>query len=537
MTNTLNALADAVNERKSVESSGTGSNQNIVSDIYEFVIDPEITESGGDTLVRADISEQAHKNIPMDGDTIDFSKTTVTIAEGTAFNRIIDQLMSVTPYMTKKIQQRSSKTEKSIAASTDFYKVLITTVPIGFNEITNDYIKKITYRVVPVDYSNPLNSTFSDLTIFKTYDYIFTGLNKEVINFDCKLNAAWYIPLPRQATSYSSASSQLGPIAPKSVVDVINTENEKTILDSLKPSESLKDFFKEGAKILNTVSEITDNISKATDGISKRIDSISGKFTNDLTKKTGINITDGLLSRQALVSGESSEGEEIYITAPTSSPKATLKQVYMHYAGENDTQGAVETPRDNSRSYVANMFDRKLADPNNADLLQAKILVRGDPKWLTIEEQEEVLIEFNLGVPFKSTAEQLVPESLQSYKNRMISGIYRVITVTNNFSSGKYTQELNCVKILREDEPKPDEINQAPAPSGTEIAHGETGTREIQVLPDVVIRPPSQIPTSPDVVAPVTTAELARRRRNASSPGTSTSTPTGTTGPVEQAND
>lgn len=537
VSETLNAIADAVNIRKNVECSGTGSNQDITSDIYEFIVDSAITESGGDSIVRPDISDQAHKNIPMEGEDVDFSKTTVTVAEHTAFNRIIDQLMSVTPYMTKKVQQQNGKTDRAVAASTNFYKVLITVQPIGFNKATNDYIKRITYRVVPVDYSNPLNSNFDDLNIFKTYNYIFTGLNTEVLNFDCKLNAAWYIPIPRQATSYSSSSNQLGPIAPKSINDILNTENEKTILDSLKPSEGLKDFFAEGMKILEKVTDISNIATGVTEGLTKRVNEISGKFTKDLTQNFGTEITDSLRVRQSILQGTSSSGEEHYVAAPDQSPKSTIAHTYVHGPGEHDTQGAVEAPRDNSRSYVANMFDRKLADPNHADLLQAKLLVRGDPKWLNILDQQEVLIEFNLGVPFKSSADRILPEQLQSYKNRIISGIYRVITVTNNFSAGKYTQELNCVKILREDEPPADETNQAPAPPSEIIKKGETGTRDITELPDMVIRPPNQaqVPIVPP--GPTTTAELARRRRTSSTSSTNTSTPTGSDAPVEQARD
>ena len=94
---------------------------------------------------------------------------------------------------------------------------------VGFDPVTRDYIREITYTLwrtestksytdiqsvtqamLPTTQQAKLNYLVQNQRLVKKYDYIYTGLNTEVINFDIKMNLTWMFVQPSwsQGNSY-----------------------------------------------------------------------------------------------------------------------------------------------------------------------------------------------------------------------------------------------------------------------------------------------------------------------------------------------
>lgn len=219
-----------------------------------FMRDWEFSQNPTTSTRSSSISEQDQNNL---------TNPTISISKGMDLNTILTQVVS----MTKQGQQfvlgdprppgtgvaPGSAGSSSTSANGGVNVILIhsNATLIGFDYITNDYVRKITYTFTRFESSRavvdpataaatqqPAQQNDKHATLVaskrynKVYEYIFTGRNLDIIRFDIKLNWFWQSPIPNQLGNnvYSnwttpplitSGSSQI------SIIDKYNTAKKR----------------------------------------------------------------------------------------------------------------------------------------------------------------------------------------------------------------------------------------------------------------------------------------------------------------------
>lgn len=91
---------------------------------------------------------------------------------------------------------------------------------LEYDIVTNDFAKKITFRVVPytVDqsiFSNPAANPTSEESIKKNickgYEYIYTGKNTDVLKFDIEINNLWFKPMNPSSEQNTGKGTKANP--------------------------------------------------------------------------------------------------------------------------------------------------------------------------------------------------------------------------------------------------------------------------------------------------------------------------------------
>lgn len=134
---------------------------------------------------------------------IDVGKRTITINKGSTILSVIDNIISRSKYITDKLLVKNntiieSKTTKNNSAlDLNWFSVVPTAIPIGRDPITKDWSYKIRYNIqkyyipylrLPTKAGSP--AYFGP---HKEYNFIFTGKNSEIINYEQSYNSQYYI--------------------------------------------------------------------------------------------------------------------------------------------------------------------------------------------------------------------------------------------------------------------------------------------------------------------------------------------------------
>ena len=200
------------------------------------------------------------------------------------------------------------------------------------------------------------------------------------------------------------------------------------------------------------------------------------KFNNSFYKALGTNINGSGDARQATRDGASNPNNANFDTAGgTDSP------TYGADAGVRETPNAVNTGQTGGSSnntpevQVARAFNEAIVN-NGVDMLTMEITILGDPYYLadsgqgnynspplaqayttdgTMDYQRgEVEVEVNFKTPVdynSATGDIIFPSIDNNVIVGAFSGLYKVITVRNSMSGGKFTQVLSLVRRNNQD--------------------------------------------------------------------------------------
>lgn len=206
-----------------------------VADIYKFEFAPEIAnakfvfpnlsnhlDSG---MVNTDdpnsVSIHTKGNLGSAAGTYDKTKQIFVINAGTTIDRVIDYIVRNSSYVLDQIVIP----EDFIGKPEDYKKALADNngalnwwkiIPKikyrdEFDTIRGVYAREITYTVVPYRVKNlPLDVAPRGIenSPTKVYDYIYTGQNKDVINFELKFNMMYY----NAPTAYRGNLTEVHPV-------------------------------------------------------------------------------------------------------------------------------------------------------------------------------------------------------------------------------------------------------------------------------------------------------------------------------------
>jgi len=355
----------------------------------------------------------------------------VQISRGTDIGRLVDYLMSVSETATKMLNPASSGTETN-GASKEFstmHRVDVTLENINYDTKSQDYVRKITFWIRPHDSVRPLSSTSgtdaalaqgkakynfirSNNYLKKEYQYIFTGENTEVLDFNISLNfnfaVAQSLGMGYLTTETASPGRQLEPLAFHKQANNAGwsktSDADPPLKACLVPPGSAGSTTQAGA-LLESLTNYND------------IDSLG-------------------IGRSYLPVAFVQDGND---------PRYHVNQ-------------AVEGTNDRTRSVYGSILNQ-LYNTRDSNLGDLSIVVRGDPYWLGVTNTEDLETPTsNLGANYTFGDQSvlvkfMIPQGIDEEGNPKLvltdsySGFYSIDKVISKFSQGQFTQTLQGPRI------------------------------------------------------------------------------------------
>ncbi len=354
------------------------------------------------------------------------------ISRGTDIGRLIDYIMSVSETATQMINPAESATENDSEAKeySTAHRVDTVVENVSYDTISQDYVRRIIFYVRGHDNVRAVNSAkgaddalaqgqakLAFVTgqnyLKKEYQYLFTGRNTEVLDFNISLNfnfaIATNIMQGHITTENSSSGIQYSP-------DDFNkqTMNEKwpTYQNAIVPINYCKAPAVGGSP--TTTTDLWNGLNQPSNG---SIDSLG--FGPSALPMTFIQ-----------------DGND---------PRVHVNQ-------------AVEASNLRSRSIYAGILNQLYGDITE-NLGKVDLLIRGDPYWLGATNTESIQQDSTDEKANFSNGEHmfmlkfLLPQGIDDDGNPILtltdtySGFYATISVTHKFNGGVFTQNLNGVRI------------------------------------------------------------------------------------------
>lgn len=399
-------------------------------DSFKIVIDP-ILNNADYNITPANNNTNTARNSSMDV----FTGKNATFPAGTSIDKIIDSLLSQTNgFQTQLINSQTPGAEgQTMTAENNqmktFWKIVTETRPLKFDPRRNDYAREYTIFVIQYDIGVLDQNTFQDASppttidaerkrlmtyikksvLKKKYNYIFTGLNDQVINFDIKINNAFAVALARMGGVYFNSA-----MADKSVVTQDNSNLEASITSKIQRAISFQNTsslaaspdgqaaLKEAVAAVNAsklppdrqaaiIAQLTKG--KATDRLNFNQErQAAGAFTDpfNLAKQNATN--------RAIERGDLVPTSNLNFISNVETTSADAQVAYANYVKgikgrlrpvarvDSMQQAQVGSGLDsNSNSglqKLSSMFSVALHSPYDTSFASVTLSIKGDPFWL-----------------------------------------------------------------------------------------------------------------------------------------------------------
>jgi hypothetical protein len=332
----------------------------------------------------------------------DPSKVIFQINYGTTIEKLLEYVIRNSDYVQNQLilpedpdydQKRKQMAEEPLS----WFKIVPIVRLRKFDKIRGVFAREITYRITPYKIFNvrlDIAPQGVQLSPCKNYNYIYTGKNDDVFDFDINFNALYF----NQVTAYRNSLAELNPTADSNAVaqQTQNFPNYGGGDASMEPNAVMP-------AILHPV--VQNSTASATGGASdtKQVAAV------DLADSIMTNTLGDMMSLKLKILGDPDfiKQDDVFYRIPLTSVTATPTKPTT---------------------------DERLL-PNNSSLvmdngeLYAQVLFRTP---VDIDESTG-LMEFD-----------------SNYKNSLFSGLYRIIQVTSNFRGGQFTQELEMTRLPRQ---------------------------------------------------------------------------------------
>lgn len=146
--------------------------------------------------------------------TIDPKRRTFQFAQGQTLTSIIENVILSSQYARTALDPKNLTPQGYVK----WFRIDVQIELLDLDPIIGDYAKKITYRVVPhyvhhTIFSNPNSAPFGyeelQNKIAKEYNYIYTGQNTDVLDFNIEIDKLFYTGInPSPETDSANASNQ-----------------------------------------------------------------------------------------------------------------------------------------------------------------------------------------------------------------------------------------------------------------------------------------------------------------------------------------
>lgn len=136
------------------------------------------------------------------------------VVAGTQITDLIDLVLRSSTFVTEQQyvgfdEKTGELIQQGGAPTTMWYRIRGKAEPIKWDNKRNEYAHKIKYKIMRYQINNPLVKEFPPSKyrgVHKLYDWVFTGLNTEVLDFEINVNAQFYLTNPGEPTSDPMAS-------------------------------------------------------------------------------------------------------------------------------------------------------------------------------------------------------------------------------------------------------------------------------------------------------------------------------------------
>jgi hypothetical protein len=205
------------------ESDKTETSKYSHIDQYQFFLDDLIYNAEITELTAEEKANRAASYEVVGG------KMTFTFQAGTSIDKIVRNILSLTDYFQKEVLSTSDPDNpgESTGGEETIYQKLwrvVADTEVGpYDNTRNDYSRTYKYLIIPwtaTTVQTPANITSGQTDqqrvnahrkkglIKKVYNYIYTGLNDQVFDFELNFNFNWYIALPIQGGLTTVASKK-----------------------------------------------------------------------------------------------------------------------------------------------------------------------------------------------------------------------------------------------------------------------------------------------------------------------------------------
>lgn len=411
-----------------------------IPDTYRIVVDPILAKI---PIIQPDDNTSTSFGRSF----IDFNKKTATFNSGTGIDKIVDAILGNTKYFQEKLKGSQTADSKPGTANTvpsqmkKMWRVVTETRPIAFDMLRQDNAVEITIFIVQYDLGladanasqtgqtpdtlpaakNRFGEYISKKILRKKYNYIFTGLNDQVLNFDLNMNFSFAASLSRFGGAfYDSAISMPGvAVEKRKDADTKATEQVRKVIqfiNSAKPGENVDKKIKEAINGLNN-KDIDPTLAARYKVLLEHAKPAQKKaFTKQLQLNGGLNangyvkpgVTGNTRSardaRDAMAAEAKNAGylsepnnglrfiSDVNTTSPAAkeayevakaSRKGKLRPVpYRESQNEVSNSTGIDPSSDSGRAQLASVFSTALYSTLDASLQSIKITVKGDPYWL-----------------------------------------------------------------------------------------------------------------------------------------------------------
>lgn len=431
-----------------------------IKDEYYIMLDPKWKEYKFANL-KSPTNDQSTRHFG------DGSKLMIQIAKGSQIADILNSIMGATIEFQKIetadggfLRQMGPDGPMTDASSIAEVFRLVCDMRFGEYDIKRKrYSRKYLYSFAPYKepavYSGELATQFNDPDVMKKrinkmleeqlltkrYDYNFTGLNTEVLNFDMNFNLTYFRSMPIRAGHQAQREG---------------SQNSK----KLKVGTSEKG---EEAKKMRKKNDLPPSLRK-----------YFGKTYGPMSDQGlvyGANPTDaeGLEKAQAALASETGtnirKGSGLFVESYAL--PSTQEDISMYTVSSDtvdtgdDLQKNVTPDQSTGRVKLGNMY-MELAGGN--ELAKIDLEIKGDPYWLGMSNLSKQFRNANSGLADFAIYEQganlfwlnvrspVEPDEdtgkMEFVDNTTISGIFKVTGVISRFANGAFTQTLTAVRDL-----------------------------------------------------------------------------------------
>src|SRR6056297_45853 len=394
---------------------------------------------------------------PFDADGANFiglpganPKLQVSINNGSNFTAIIGQVLQLTKEYKKIIahdggtfrNQTYEATQKQLDSFPVFHKVLANVEFGQFDPLRNEYQKIVKYVIQPYmvpdelidnlayqsSITNPgvqsrrVQNLFGLGLLRKRYDYLFTGQNTEVLEFDMQFNNAYYYATPYGDGYFGEPNTQ-------------NPEFATDVPEQIARLEALSQARQQYASAAQNFNAVQGQ--DVGGGIFNQLRGVLGQ--------AGIDFNNALGDYQSFLSDQ----------FEFSPGKVNHPVRFVHDVVDD---GDILTSDNDRRSGVLKFGAVKMNLESAADLLDIEIGIRGDPYWFgapnslynsggggggELANYELGSNSFFLNVHFPTADEDAAGQRVPS-PDYQLTALYTVTSVINKFQNGQFTQYLTA---------------------------------------------------------------------------------------------
>lgn len=147
-------------------------------------------------------------------DSVNVNSQTWNIAAGTQIVQLIDQIMRSSAYITdqQKVNFNEDDDQTKNAKSnpggvTAWYKISVSAQQLGYCNYRRDHAYRITFTISTYAINQMCSIYFNDSKwrgSHKAYDYWFTGLNTQILNYEQDYNQAYYTTISGNSSGLAS---------------------------------------------------------------------------------------------------------------------------------------------------------------------------------------------------------------------------------------------------------------------------------------------------------------------------------------------